>query len=149
MPGMFLDDVIKGICIAIKDAQEAIDLYQLDQYKKCFAVAEGEEAAGQAPRMLSLPIPQGDGSYKAKEIPIVTLMHHDSLHLDEVRFRMAVDSSWDEETSRMRIDMKSLSGETASDADNPKRHQEIELVFKRGESSEAVARLKDVFVKTI
>jgi hypothetical protein len=78
-------------------------------------------------------------------IPLVTLLKHDALHLEEVRLKMAFRASWNEESNAFALDLViPAAGEAAEGS-----AQEIQLLFKRGDPPEGIVRVNNELTKVI
>jgi hypothetical protein len=153
MPGLSFQDFLTGISAAIQHAQSAIDSYQLNVYKdyikeKKSAAGDGVEKNITVLKTISMPLPQPDGTCKVREIPLVTLINHDSLHLEEVRIKVSLSALWDEAENNMMVDLNMPYNKTEEN-ETGKPQQQIELIFKRGESPEGIARVINELSKTI
>lgn len=158
MPQAELSDLLKGIGQAIKEAQEHIEGHSLTTFSSYFSQElssessiDGKEKALR-PKMLKLPMPFR-GEYIEKEIPIVSMVNHDSLHLDEVRIKMQVTGSWgsksQDESRKLFVNVEPVQNECEAANGKEVNYAEIELVFKRGNSPEGVAKVLSEQNKTI
>ena len=146
-----LDEVIKAISIAIKEAQGAIDVYSLQQFTGLFKKAYGEENENKyyRPVTITLPVPKSDGSYEGREIPLAALLPQHSLKLDEVKVKMSVVARWSEEEKKTKVEIGPLKQQAEENLKCQPGQHEIEMTFKRAESSEGIARVSQSLIKTI
>jgi hypothetical protein len=151
MAAILFDNIIQGLSQAIQKAQAAIDKYQYEVFKELLEVEEyqddgkGNRIRSVRTRTVSIPVFKPDGTSVVRDIPLVTLLKHDSLHLDEVKIKMAFRASWNDQSEGMTIDLVS-SGENDPAAEPA---QEVQLVFKRGEPPEGIVRINNELTKII
>jgi hypothetical protein len=151
MAAILFDDILTGLSQAIQKAQAAIDAQHYETFKALLSAEEnteddqGNRTQAIKSRTVLLPMLKPDGTTVVRKIPLVTLLKHDSLHLDEVRIKMAFRASWNEKTNGMSLDVViPAEGESA---EGPS--QEIQLVFKRGDPPEGIARVNNELTKII
>ena len=142
-----LDHFIKSIGIAIRSAQEETERYSLEAYKNWFVEEEtGDGDIRLKPRTIMVSLPKNDGTYAEKEIPIIALLNHHSLILDETRIKMSLISRWDDQEQKV-VDE---SGPLGNEGDGKSLDRcEVELIFKGSSSGEGVARYVDKFIRDI
>lgn len=142
-----LDHFIKSIGIAIRSAQEETERYSLEAYKNWFVEEEAEDGDIRLkPKTIMVSLPKNDGTYAEKEIPIIALLNHHSLTLDETRIKMSLISRWDDHEQKLVVE----SGPISSEGDGKSLDRcEVELIFKGSTSGEGVARYVDKFIRDI
>jgi len=142
MPQTNIDSVIKGIAVAIKDAQGYIEDYSVKRFSDYFEEKK-DKSSGAAlirPKMVRLPIPDAKGNYTEQDIPLVTLMNHHALNLDEVKLKMQVTGSWDDKSKKMMVNVEPIRRKEDSDKRKEVTYTEIELTFKRSDAAEGICR---------
>lgn len=146
------EEVIKGISLAIKEAQKSIEYFALEQYRFLFDEYKGDKKNNKSlsykPKTVTIPIPDMKGGYVPKEVPIAALIHHHSLILDEVKLKMAVAASIDEKDKRIKVEIGPLNKKESNLA-SPSSIHEIELVFKKGDAVEGVAKIVQELTQNI
>jgi hypothetical protein len=138
-----IDEIMKGIALAIKDAQGCIESYSVEKFANCFEEKK-DEKSGQnilKPKMIRLPIPDARGHYTEQDIPIVALMNHHDLNLDKVKIRMMVTGSWDDKSKKMQVNVEPIRRKNDSDKKGKEvTYTELEMVFRRTDAPEGISR---------
>jgi hypothetical protein len=166
---------------AIFEAQQSIKAYELSSYWRYFSAMtpDGDSAPvrltgsgqpsmpdeatpdGSQPLMpklqrIRIPYPDGNGAQNELNVPLLSLVHHSVLTLDEVKVRMKVSAFADEDSGALHVDVAparhapaGTSGqEHVGTVPAPNEH-EIELVFRRDAPSEGVARITQEITKLL
>lgn len=145
-----LDYFVKSIGIAIRSAQQETERYSLEAYQNWFVEEKDENGeVSLKPRTIIVSWPRNDGTYEPKRIPIIALLNHHSLTLDETKIRMSLISRWDEEKKQVIVESGPLPQESNGNNNQSIDRCEIELTFKGNPSGEGVARYIDKFVREI
>lgn len=145
-----LDYFIKSIGIAIRSAQEATERYSLETYRSWFVEEENEDGEMTLrPITIKVTLPKNDGGYTDKEIPIIALLNHHSLTLDETRIKMSLIARWDDNQKSLVVESGPLPKESGEDGTKSLDRCEVELVFKGNQSGEGLARYVDKFIRDI
>jgi hypothetical protein len=142
MPHTNIDSIFKGIAQAVKDAQVHIEHYSVERFSSYFE-EEKQEKDGTSilrPKMVRMPMPNAKGEYIERDIPIITLMNHHALNLDEVKLKMQVSGSWDDKSNKLQVNVEPIRHKTDSDKGKEVAYTEIELVFRRADAAEGVCR---------
>lgn len=153
MASINLDSLIAGLSLAIHQAQTALDKQVAAQYLSYFETlppvppALGEPAAQPAirPRMVTLPIPLGPGHYQNREIPMVALVQHQSLALEEVHLKLWLGTSTNTKDGQLLVEL----GTPDKDGEGRSNVGAIELHFKRQDRPEGMSRVTAEFIKRI
>lgn len=139
-----LDDVFKNIYHAIVDAQNTVEEHYVGEIRQDYFDKDGHPYT--TPVML--PVGKG-GSMEEIKIPLITLVPHNSMSIEEVSIDMKVSLSPGDEktinskkTSKIRKFITDLSGRN-------KEMANITVKFKGGEAPEGLARIKDNLIKII
>ena len=92
------------------------------------------------------------------DVPLVTLVHHNTFALDQVTLKMRVSASVDEAGGPLKVSLMPLSrrngnddvSDSANAADRIEEPgQEIELVFRREAPPEGISRITTEAVKLL
>ena len=139
-----LDNVFSSIYEAIVSSQNAIEQHYVNEIKKDYFDEDGHPYT--TPVML--PVGEG-GSMQTVQIPLITLVPHNSMAISEVSIDLKVAlGSGDEKTinskkmSKIRKFVTDLSGRN-------KEMAKITVKFKGGDPPEGLARIKDITMKII
>lgn len=134
---MELETLLAGVGRSVQQAQASLDRACAEQYLSYFdppakAARQGRKAAGQSvlvPRTIPLALP-GAGEERVAELPLLALCHHSVMSFDQVTVKLNVALEADQ--SGQVLDAVPVAAGQGG-------HQ-IELVFRRQEPAEAVAR---------
>lgn len=143
-----LGDLLQGLGEAVRGAQVEVEAHSIQQYLKLLSGGQPDAAGVAQPQMISLPLPQADGSYATRDIPVATLMHHHSVALDEVRIRLSAKLGWSDQEGKVTVELAAPKRPQDSE-ETQAAVAEIELVLKRGDASEGMARTMKELVKVI
>ncbi|WP_434425121.1 DUF2589 domain-containing protein [Nannocystis pusilla] len=151
-----LDELLATISRGIGDTLRAVEDHALARYLDFFEAGPTTDGdTPLVPKTVSLPVPAADGSYQLRKIPIVALVNHHSLQIDELKlkFRLELDEAASE-AGPVKIlarlaPMRSYAapaGPGGKDGESAPTQPadsfaEVEVHFKRGETSEGIARL--------
>ena len=166
-----LSDLFSAISLAMTDAQEAVTRSTLDRYWNYFRQTgnlRGKDASGNAlpedalvplMRKVVIPRPGEKGVLKEMDVPLVTLVPHNTFSLDQVKLKMRVSASVDEASGgAMKVSLMPLprrkENDAVSDGENAagsfeEPGQEIELVFRREAPPEGISRITTEAVKLL
>jgi hypothetical protein len=146
-----IDKLIKEISNAIKDAQIHIENYALEAFQSCFMQkgSEKEEETACYPKMIKLPIPNSKGEFTEQDIPIVSLLHHHALFLDEVKLKLRVSCSLDTESENLHVNIEPTYHKKDTGEGKEVSYADIELLFKRGETTEGISKIMQKHYNTM
>ena len=138
-----IGNLMKGISKAIKEAQEQIEDYSIQSFSSYFVTenANAEKSSPLRPKMMKIPTPNATGGYSEQDIPIVSLINHYSLQLEEVRLKMQVTGNYDNETDKLMVTVEPILHNLDANERKDGKYTEIELVFKRNDAPEGVQRI--------
>lgn len=136
--------LLRGLGEAVRGAQDGVAIHAVERFRELLVT---DPQGGGRPQMIALPFPCSDGSYVQRDIPVATLMHHDSVHLDEVRVKFSARLGWDEGASAVTVELG--PPRRPGDEGPPEPRAEIELLLKRGDTPEGTARTTRELLKTI
>ncbi len=166
-----LAELITAISQAMLDAQTAVTRSALDGYWRYFRPSgvlrrEGgsqdgaakEEALEPVTRKIVIPYPDDSGVMKEIDVPLVTLVHHNTFNLDEVKLKMRVTTAVDRPDGPLKVSLQPLRRMQETDGKNDlpgsagrveEPGQEIELVFRRDAPAEGISRITNEAVKLL
>lgn len=143
-----VQELVKSLGLSIQEAQHEINKYDLIKYSEYFTEEKmlNEDLMVLLPKCVSFPLPNSDESI---DIPIITLVNHNSLGLEEVEIKMDVNTTWNQTTQKVEIDVSPVAsgaGETGQDpktGSNNKTH--IHLKFKARPTAEGISKHVEVY----
>lgn len=152
MADLDLFKLLTAVGSAVKEAQLELETSHLGHYLRHFEQVEDENGPVLKPKMVRIEVPQPGGGVKLLSVPVVALVRHHALSLEQVTVRLAVTPAIDAETGHIRAALAPQAklptdAPDAQDAKPPR--QEIELVFKRDDTPEGLARLSDEATRLI
>lgn len=138
-----ITDLMKGISKAIKEAQAYIEDNSLEIFYSYFETQNSIERKEGPLRSKTKKflIPNVEGMYIEKNIPVVSLVNHHSLQLEEVRLKMQVTGRWDNGTNKLMVNVEPIPHDLDSTKREDKKYAEIELIFKKNDAPEGVQRI--------
>lgn len=138
-----IGNLMKGISKAIKEAQGHIEDCSTKNFYSYFEEQKGNEKDSGSLRSKTkiFQIPQSSGGYIERNIPVVSLVNHHSLQLEEVRLKMQVTSSWDNEKNKLMVTVEPIRHDLDANERKNEKYAEIELIFKRNDAPEGVQRI--------
>jgi hypothetical protein len=173
MPELKLEKLFAAIGSAMYEAQLAVKEIELAGYWRYFAPASMPEddpsqerdsilgaQSSEVPltpimRRVVIPYPDGKGVQRELQVPLVSLVHHNAFNLDQVKLRMKVSASVDEDSGKLRVGVGSLKNRQSMNENDVaveglgETEHEIELIFKREAPSEGVARITQEATKLL
>jgi hypothetical protein len=121
-------------------------------------VTQADGATATRPRMVSVPLPAPDGTWRTREVPEVALMHHHALQIEEVCLKFRV-TMFEGDVSGVMVELsRPADPSTAlwSHAEPGRAAQapapgsaEMEILFRRGDKPEGIARVSGEYHKTL
>ncbi|WP_420628425.1 DUF2589 domain-containing protein [Candidatus Leptofilum sp.] len=142
-----LDNLLAALSISIHRANEILKESSIDEFSKYFDETHDEEGqvSSYTPTSIPLKVPAGDGSHKVIDVPIVALLHHHAMALENVKVEINLKTVyWEEENEMLAVRVGPLdqeenqpSGISAS----------FVLDFKLNETPEGKSRTYDNFIK--
>ena len=133
-----MDDLISAVGSCVQRAQAAIEQAAVDQYMEYFeqpvlsrGMPDEDEPDGMLkPRTLDVALPGEEGEDRTVQVPLVALVNHNTLRLDQVKVKMNI------------IPTTLGQGQVEIEAAPPgKEGHSVELVFQADGVNEAVARI--------
>lgn len=153
MADMDLLGLLASIGGAIKDAQMALETVHLEHYLRHFDQDSDDKGPILRPKTVRIAVPAAGGEPRTIDVPVVALVRHHALSLDKVTVKLAVTTSVEKDTGRIRAALGPLPKSAPVDDGEAKAgqptHQEIELVFRREDSPEGLARLSEEATKLL
>lgn len=147
-----LSALFTAIGNAVNEAQQAIgrdaiDRHWQEYYRNCKATEEGADGMeGIVPRTKRIFLPSSSSEEKVVNVPILTMVHHGVMTLDQVKVRLNVRAVVDETTGGLKVaavpfrqETKEFMGE--KETESGVAENVVELVFQREAPPEGVARI--------
>lgn len=152
-----LEELLSTIGKSIRDTLKAVEEHSLTRYLEYFDSEEGSDGKLKLqPKTVTIPVPAADGTYEPREIPIVALMHHSSLQIEELRLKFHVHmDDEDDREGKARVHARLVplgvrsSHPGAEHAEEHSSFADVEVFFKRGEPNEGVARISGSYYKIL
>ena len=146
-----LADVFKIIYSSIVDASNEIDKHWVGEIKEDYFDKDGK------PHMMPIELPTGqNGEMKKIDIPVITLVPHNGMAINEVEIEMKVALSVgdDKDINNDKTTKKKPGKIRQFLTDLSKRNEgkelaKIKVKFHGKEAPEGLARIKDSLVKII
>jgi len=134
-------NLIKSLGVSISEAQNDIDQFTLRKYANYFTEEKSEDGRiTLIPKSVSLPLPHTD---EIIDIPIITLVNHTTLAIEEVEIRISVNASWNPQSEEVEIDVSPIvptKDSAATDGVNPHNMSQIILKFKTTVVAEGILK---------
>jgi hypothetical protein len=111
-------------------------------------VPRADGVTAPTPRMVSVPLPAADGTWRTREVPEIALMHHHALQIEEVRLKFRVTMSEGEVGQGVMVELSRPADPSAAQAVAP-GSGEVEILFRRGDPPEGIARVSGEYYKTL
>jgi hypothetical protein len=145
-----LNDLIGIIGKSLKEALDFVDEFSLNTFMSKFEEkpGDGNGPATIVPKTVKIPFPKPDGTYESKEIPVVSLLNHSSLQIEDLRIKMKVVFSSSAEENVLKAEVGPARPDNDEDEVKPEV-AEIEVNFKRGLPPEGLARIATEFQKRV
>lgn len=131
---MELSQLIEAVGVAVQQAQSGVERTAVEEYLRYFRDPEGKEQSGQGkllfPQTVEVALPGEDGTLTPVSVPVVALVNHDPMRLEQVRVRLNIAPVLDG-TGELQV----------SAAPAQESGHSLELLFQAGEAGEAAARI--------
>ncbi len=131
---MELSDLIGAVGACVQQAQVLVERTAEREYLRYFhsPVEEGEGALRRVliPQTVEVALPGGEGAEAVLPVPLVALVNHAPMRLEQVRVRLNIAPTL---TERGTVEVEAASPEEGGDS--------LELLFQAGEPGEGAARL--------
>jgi hypothetical protein len=135
-----IQQLVKSLGISVQEAQHEIDKFALAKYSDYFTELKSQENDAltvMIPKCVSFPLPHGD----SVDIPIMTLVNHSSLSLDEVDIKMSVNTSWNPKTEQIEIDVSPIIPNEQNELrENTYNTTHLHLKFKTKSAAEGLSK---------
>jgi Protein of unknown function (DUF2589). len=138
-----IGSLMNGISKAIKEAQELIEDQSRESFNRYFVTenTNKKDSVPLRPKMMKIQIPNVAGEYVEKNVPIVSLVNHHSLQLEEVRLKMQVTGSWDSETNKLMVTIEPIRHDLDANERKYEKYIDVDLIFKKNDAPEGVQRI--------
>lgn len=131
---MELSELIGAVGAGVQEAQALVERTAEREYLRYFQppAEEGAEGEGRAlvPRTVKVTLPREDGTAAVLPVPLVALVNHAPLRLEQVRVRLNIAPTL---TGRGTVEVTAAPAEEGGHS--------LELLFQAGEPGEGAARL--------
>lgn len=134
---MDMSKLVSSIGIAVQQAQHHIEEHQAQQYLHYFDASgseNGEQEQGLAPKTCLLNLP-GEG--EAVQVPLLSLVHHNNMNLDQLTIKFRVDMAEMKEGIDLQTGACTKSEAEAAASGSG----EVELIFRQSPAPEGIARI--------
>jgi hypothetical protein len=135
-----IEELIKSLGVSVREAQYLINKFSLVKYAEYFTEEHRDSSTVVlTPRCISFPLPHTDEKI---DVPIITLVNHSSLELEEVEIKMVVNTSWNPKSQQVEVDVSPMvPGNKLPEGDESSHNTtHINLKFKIGPSAEGIAK---------
>ncbi len=159
MAAQNLDKLIATLSKSIRDALNAVEEQSIHTLMDHFEVVVGQNGQKTVtPKMITMPFPMADGSFKPRDIPSVALLHHNALQMEELRIKFRVGLSDSSGTESVQVELapsppvrmeRAPSADPGSETQDGSNFAEVDIFFKRGEPPEGTARVIREYNKCI
>lgn len=156
-----IGELIESIGKAVSDAQQNMEkqsLYSFFDYFDEAAENSNEDSMQLCPKTARVALPSSNDITEttAVEIPLLSLVHHNQVSLDQVSVKMKICLYLDEH-SDIKVDMNAPIMNSALSSDNSEERRqsdqlqvhEMELVYRVSDKSEGLSRVVQDITKTI
>lgn len=127
---MELSELIGAVGAGVQEAQALVERTAEREYLRYFQPPAEGEGRALVPRTVKVTLPREDGTAAVLPVPLVALVNHAPLRLEQVRVRLNIAPTL---TGRGTVEV------TAAPAE--KGGHSLELLFQAGEPGEGAARL--------
>ena len=153
MAELSFKDLFTTIGRAIQDAQQAIELHSYNNYWQYFSAATPANDLPtediMQPKIKKVILP-GSGSDGVNREPVVALVNHAPMSLEEVKVKLKVKTITPA-ANQLQLDLGALTAadDVSTDADKQDDANIIELTFKKAQPTEGIARITQEAVKIL
>lgn len=147
-----LENLLAAIGQSIKWALNSTDQFALNSFMDEFDQTSNEkgEVSDVVPKMVKVPFPSSDGTWKVRDVPKAALLNHSSLQIDDLRVKMKVRITESKEGGPLQCELHTTNGEDDTQkAGISPTMAEIEVGFKRGDPPEGLAKITTELNKSI
>ena len=156
MAELSFKDLFTTIGRAIQDAQQAIELHSYNNYWQYFSAATPandlptEDIMQPKIKKVILPGSGSDGVNREMLVPVVALVNHAPMSLEEVKVKLKVKTITPA-ANQLQLDLGALTAadDVSTDADKQDDANIIELTFKKAQPTEGIARITQEAVKIL
>ncbi|MDX2362462.1 MAG: DUF2589 domain-containing protein [Crocinitomicaceae bacterium] len=150
MSNLKLDDLITSVSDSITKVHERIEAHDIEMFKNYMDLTKNEEGVvtEMKPHMVKIALPNKDGEFVPREIPIIALANVSSLELDKVKVKISFNAGWGSDDGGMDVNVGSTKKREGRDGSAGMRN-EIEICYMRDETPEGLAKITNEFTKVI
>ena len=145
-----LDSLIQGVSQSVTRAHEHIEAHDIEMFKQYmdFEREEDGDVVAMTPKMVKIALPDKEGKFTPREIPLIALANISSLEMDTVKVNIAFNAGWNSKDESMEVNVGSTKKRNNTGEKSGMTH-EIELCYTREETPEGLARLTSEMMKVI
>jgi|GEM_PF-2363770 len=149
MSNLSLDTLIQGVSDSITRVHERIEAHDIEMFKHYMNLDKDEEGniTGMTPKTVSIALPNKEGEFVPREIPVIALSNVSSLELDKIKVNIAFNAGWNAKDEGMDVNVGSTK--KRNDKDSAGMSHEIELCYVREDTPEGLAKLTNEMMKVI
>lgn len=150
MNNLQLDTLIQGISDSITRVHERIEAHDIEMFKNYMDLKKDENGVvtEMVPKMITIALPDKDGKFVPRQIPIVALSNVSSLELDKIKVNISFNAGWDAKSEAMDVNVGNTR-KKSSEKDSPGMNHEIEICYVREDTPEGLAKLTSELIKVI
>jgi len=150
MNNLQLDSLIQGISDSITRVHERIEAHDIEMFKNYMDLKKDENGVitEMTPKMISIALPDKDGNYVPRKIPMVALSNVSSLELDKIKVNISFNAGWDAKNESMDVNVGSTR-KKSNEKDISGMNHEIEICYIREDTPEGLAKLTNEMIKVI
>ncbi len=143
MSDLTLAKLMTIIGTSINEAQQAIGQHHARAYLSEYyqsSAASADAAGPLEPKKVSISVSPPEAQGRAVSVPLLSLVNHQSLMLEQVTVKLHMRSQYNAESDEVRIETARVAPEDPASGDMPVPDT-LELVFKAAPAGEGAARL--------
>ncbi|WP_455654521.1 DUF2589 domain-containing protein [Phascolarctobacterium sp.] len=156
MAELSFKDLFTTIGQAIQDAQQAIELHSYNNYWQYFSSVTPtndlptEDIVQPTIKKILLPGSGSDGGKRELLVPVVALVNHAPMSLEEVKVKLKVKTVTPA-ANQLQLSLGALTAADEANTDTDKQDDAniIELTFKKAPPTEGIARITQEAVKIL
>jgi len=121
MNNLSLDTLINGVSESVTkvhERMEAHDIAMIENYMDMELDEEGD-VIGLNPKMISIALPDKEGNYTKRQIPLVALVNVSSIELDSIKVKIGFNAGWNPKDDSMEVNVgatKKRQGQNGRDS---------------------------------
>lgn len=144
---MELQELIQAIGSSVQQAQKMIEHnaahHFFNQYFSSEPIEDSNAEQAWHPKTENVCVTRPDGKKVNMTVPIMTLVNHNTMALDQIRIKVNVKISVDQSTGNLNADVEGVDNQEGG------VKNEIELTFNRNIPSEGISRVNQEAINII